>query len=358
MNIPIDKHSGKPAYLQLYEYLRARITDGTYPLGAKLPSKRLLAEETALSVITVEHAYALLCDEGYAQARCRSGIYVCYRTADFSAVETASDAPPPSAAHAASNHIPFSVLSRTMRRVLTDRGDAILVKSPNHGCPELRAAIAAYLARSQNLSVRPEQIIIGSGAEYLYSLLAQWFAARRFAIESPSYDKIRRVYRACGVECDALKLGPDGIKNAELQRTDATVLHVTPFHSFPSGITASASKRAAYLRWARQRDAVLIEDHYDTELTLSTKNEDTLFSLATDERVIMLNTFSHTVAPSIRVGYMVLPPSLLASFEESLGFYSCTVPLFEQYVLAELLQSGDFERHIHRVRRAKRRAQS
>ena len=356
MNIPIDKHSGKPAYLQLYEHLRAHITDGTYPPGAKLPSKRLLSEETGVSVITVEHAYALLCEEGYAQARCRSGIYVCYRTADFSAVETAIEPLPTTTAHTASDTIPFSVLSRTMRRVLTDRGDAILVKSPNHGCPELRTAIASYLARSQNLTVRPEQVIVGSGAEYLYSLLAQWFSDCRFAIESPSYDKIRRVYHACGIECDALKLGADGIKSAELARTDATVLHVTPFHSFPSGITASASKRAAYLRWAKERDAVVIEDHYDTELTLSTKNEDTLFSLATDERVIMLNTFSHTVAPSVRVGYMVLPPSLLASFEERLGFYSCTVPLFEQFVLAELLQSGDFERHIHRVRRQKRRA--
>ncbi len=355
MNYPIDRHSGKPAYLQLYEQLRAHITDGSYPFGAKLPSKRLLSEETGVSVITVEHAYALLCEEGYAQARCRSGIYVCYRTADFSAVEPAHETVIPSVTHAATRHLPFSVLSRTMRRVLTERGDTILVKSPNHGCPELRAAIAAYLARSQNLTVRPEQIVIGAGAEYLYSLLAQWFHDRRFAIESPSYDKIRRVYQSCGISCDLLKLGADGIKRSELSRTDATVLHVTPFHSYPSGITASASKRAAYLQWARERAGILIEDHYDSELTVSTKQEDTLFSLAGDEQVIYLNTFSHTVAPSIRVGYMVLPPSLLPAFQERLGFYSCPVPLFEQYVLAELLQSGDFERHIHRVRRAKRK---
>jgi len=356
MNYRILKDSKKPAYLQLYEQLRAHITDGTYPFGAKLPSKRILSEECGVSVITVEHAYALLCDEGYAQAKCRSGIFVCYRTADFSAVESAGEPPPATDTHTATGHIPFSVLSKTMRRVLSDRGDAILVKSPNHGCPELRSAIAAYLGRSQNLTVRPEQVIIGAGAEYLYCLLAQWFSDRPFAIESPSYDKIRRVYRSCGIECDLLRLGPDGIKTRELERTGATVLHITPFHSFPSGITASASKRAEYLQWARTRGGVLIEDHYDTELTVSTKNEDTLFSLADGEQVIMLNTFSHTVAPSVRVGYMVLPLSLLPSFEERLGFYSCPVPLFEQYVLAQLLQTGDFERHIHRVRRAKRRS--
>lgn len=356
MNYPIDKQSGKAAYLQLYEQLRRHIVDGTYPYGTKLPSKRLLSEETGVSVITVEHAYALLCDEGYAEAKKRSGYYAAYRDKEHAVTDLPPSTPVPIAAYTAAEHIPFSVLAKTMRRVLSERGEAILVKSPNHGCPELRRAVAAYLARSNGLAVRPEQVVIGSGAEYLYSLLAQLLAGHTFALESPSYDKIRRVYEACGIVCDMLKMGHGGIKAAELARTDASVLHITPFHSFPSGITASASKRAEYLRWAQERDGILIEDNYDSELTVSSKNEDPVYSL-NDRRVIYLNTFSHTVAPSVRVGYMVLPLSLLPLFEERLGFYSCTVPLFEQYVLASLLDNGDFERHIHRVRRAKRRAE-
>lgn len=359
MKYTIRKDGGKAAYLQLYEQLRRDITGGILPRGSKLLSKRLLAEETGVSVITVEHAYAILCDEGYTESRQRSGYYVIYRERDFSAVP----APAPSAASRAPrpqdvrSEFPFSVLARTMRRVLTDYGESVLVKSPNHGCPELRAAISAYLARSNGISVDPRQIVIGSGAEYLYSLIVQLLGSERgFALESPSYEKIRQVYQANGVNCDLLMLGSDGILSSELERTSARVLHVTPFNSYPSGITASVSKRHEYLRWAEQRQAFLIEDNYDSELTVSRKNEDTLFSMAKDGSVIYLNTFSRTVAPSIRVGYMVLPERLLDPFEHRLGFYSCTVPVFEQYVLADLLDNGDFERHINRVRRARRKS--
>ena len=103
------------------------------------------------------------------------------------------------------------------------------------------------------------------------------------------------------------------------------------------------------------KECYIIEDNYDSELTVSTKNEDTIFSLSEKGNVIYLNTFSRTIAPSVRVGYMVLPETLLESFEKKIGFYSCTVPVFEQYVLAELIESGDFERHINRVRRMRRK---
>ena len=179
-------------------------------------------------------------------------------------------------------------------------------------------------------------------------------ADRVYAIEDPSYDKIRRVYRACGVQVEALKMGRNGVRTAELERSTATVLHVTPFNSYPSGATADASKRQAYLCWAESRGGWLIEDNYDAELTVSKKHEDTLFSLSQTGRVLYLNTFSQTIAPSIRVGYLVLPEKLLPEFDRRLGFYSCTVPVFEQYVLAELLQSGNFERHLNRVRRRRR----
>ena len=356
MKYRIEKDSPQSAYLQLYHQLRGDIVSGVYPNGKKLPSKRLLAEQTGVSVITVEHAYAILCDEGYLEPRERSGYFVSYSAADcFPVAEPDSVRQLPSARDLADD-FPFSVLAKTMRRVLSEYGESILVKSPNNGCTDLRKAIAAYLARCRGINVAPSQIVIGSGAEYLYGLIVQLLGRERvFALENPSYEKIRRVYLANGVTCDMLRLGGDGIRTSELARTDASVLHVTPFHSFPSGITASAGKRSEYIRWAHSRGGYIVEDDFDSEFTLSSKAEDTLFSLEPKRSVLYLNTFSKTIAPSMRLGYMVLPESLTDAFEQSVGFYSCTVPVFEQYVLAELLSNGDFERHINRVRRRRRK---
>lgn len=359
MNYQIHAGAAEPAYLQLYSQLRRDIIGGVYPFGDRLPSKRTIAAETGVSIITVEHALALLCDEGYAESRQRSGCFVIYHEEDFQGNPGDAEEEPLPALPLptlGAGAFPYAVLARTMRRVLSDYGERILVKSPNHGCPELRSAICGYLARSRGLSVTPKQIIIGSGAEYLYGLVAQLFGTERvFGLERPSYDKIERVYRSFGITCDLLPLDGVGIRTASLQNTPATVLHVTPFNSFPSGVTADVSKKREYLRWAEQRGGFLVEDNYASELTVSKKAEDTLFSMSQGKNVIYINTFSQTVAPSIRIGYLILPEELLERFDRRLGFYSCTVPVFEQYVLAELLTGGDFERHINRVRRRKRR---
>ena len=148
-------------------------------------------------------------------------------------------------------------------------------------------------------------------------------------------------------------MSPDGINSEALARTDASVLHVTPFHSWPTGITAGASKRREYISWAEQRGGYLVEDDFDSELSVSSKAEDTLYSLA-PERVIHVNTFTRTISPALRVGYMVLPPSLLAAYQERAGFFSCSVPVTEQLLLTELLRSGEFVRHLRRIRRKMR----
>ena len=355
------------AYMRIYNETKAGIISGRYPYMSKLPSKRTMSDESGVSVITVEHAYAILCDEGYVEAREKSGYFVIYRESDFNSRESdlssGESAPPLSAPLSAghirtdSNRFPYSVLAKTMRRVLLDYGERILVKSPNLGTPELRAAISGYLTRSCGIHARPAQIIIGSGAEYLYNLIIMLLGKDIiFALEDPSYEKIRRVYEASGVKYEMLKLAPDGIPSAELKKSRAKVLHVTPFNSFPSGVTVGATKRREYLDFAGERDGYIIEDNYDSELTVSRKYEETIFSLSEKGSVIYLNTFSRTIAPSMRAGYMVLSPELSERFEKTLGFYSCTVPVFEQYVIAGLIGSGDYERHINRVRRARRRA--
>ena len=377
----IDPELRQPAYLQLYNQIREDITNGICPFQSKLPSKRYLASETGTSVITVQHAYDLLADEGYIESRERSGYYVIYKenelfpvasaADDFSSSDGAASEPVDAAElHEISDipirgpivtpeqeQFPFNTLARKARKVLSEYGESLLVRSPNSGTVLLREAIAQYLARSRRMNVAPDQIVIGSGSEYLYNLIVQILGrGRTFALEDPSYEKIRLVYEASGVHCEMLPMDREGVRLGALRRSDASVLHVTPFNSYPSGITATASRRAGYIKWASSKDRYIIEDDFDSEFSMSTKAENTLFSLEPQRSVIYMNTFTRTISPAVRVGYMVLPSEQSAAMQEKISIYSCTVPVFTQHLLAELIRSGDFERHINRVRRRRRQA--
>ena len=356
MKYTVDKEK-RPIYLQIYKQIRDDIISENYPFNTKLPSKRSLAEETGVSTITVEHAYALLCDEGYVEARERSGFVVVFRKSDGFA--TSSEHHTEHITHYRENtnpYFPLSVLSKTMRKVLTEHGELLLEKSSNCGCYELREAICHYLARNRGIEVDVEQIVIGSGSEYLYGLIVELFGRHRtYAIETPSYKKIEQVYKATEITYDSLPLTSSGIDSKALSETKADVLHTTPYRSYPSGVTATASKRHEYIRWSEQNDRYIIEDDFESEFAVSTKPTETLFALSNNDNVIYLNTFSKTISPSFRIGYMVLPKHLVEVFDKKLGFYSCTVPTFMQYVLTELINNGDFERHINRVRRNKRK---
>lgn len=371
----IDSQLRQPAYLQLYNQIREDITRGLCPYGGKLPSKRFLAAETGTSVITVQHAYDLLADEGYIESRERSGYYVSYKENELFPVAAGTEGSAPDLSEQTDAHeisdipirgtaatpeqeqFPFNTLAKVARKVLSEYGESLLMRSPNSGTLLLREAIAQYLARSRRMNVTPDQIIIGSGSEYLYNLIVQMLGRERvFALEDPSYEKIKLVYEASGVLCRMLPMDREGVRLSALKKTDATVLHVTPFNSYPSGITATASRRAGYIRWASAEDKFIIEDDFDSEFSMSTKAEDTLFSLEPEKSVIYMNTFTRTISPAVRVGYMVLPAQLSAALQEKISFYSCTVPVFTQHMLAELIRSGDFERHINRVRRRRRQS--
>ena len=428
----INPELRQPAYLQLYNQIREDITNGICPYHSKLPSKRYLAAETGTSVITVQHAYDLLADEGYIESRERSGYYVIYKENELFPVASAADdfgsAENPAAygytsgiatsgaasglvtsgaasrsaasgfvtsgaasrsaasglaaggvhsdlSDAAELHeisdipirgpivtpeqeqFPFNILARKARKVLSEYGESLLERSPNSGTVLLREVIAQYLARSRRMNVSPDQIVIGSGSEYLYNLIVQILGRERtFALEDPSYEKIRLVYEASGVHCEMLPMDREGVRLSALRRSEASVLHVTPFNSYPSGITATASRRAGYIKWAASKDRYIIEDDFDSEFSMSTKAENTLFSLEPQQSVIYMNTFTRTISPAVRVGYMVLPAGQSAAMKEKISIYSCTVPVFTQHLLAELIRSGDFERHINRVRRRRRQA--
>ena len=358
MKYIIDKTNGK-AYLQLYEQIKSDIVNGIYAFNTKLPSKRILSEEIGVSVITVEHAYSLLCEEGYIDSRERSGYYVCFRPdSTFVSASLQNTISPHTHTAVHNDDFPFSTYAKTVRKVLSIYGGDIFNAVHGSGCEELKTAICNYLKRSRGINVKNEQIIIGAGSEYLYGLIVQMLGKNRiYALEDPSYPKISKVYRANGVKTLFLPLLNDGISSEHLQKTPATVLHITPYRSFPSRISASASKKREYIDWAKGSDKIIVEDDYESEFTLLKKAEETVFSLSNGNNVIYVNTFSKTVSPAVRIAYMIIPQNMIPLYEESVGFYNCSVPLFNQLILAEFISSGNFERHINRVRRKVRRNQ-
>ena len=202
-------------YLRIYEQVREDIIKGTYPKGSKLPSKRVMADAMGMSVITVEHAYELLSEEGYIVPRQKSGYYVSFDDSDiYTGVEKAlapaiKERPREISEQNNSNEpvFSYSIYAKTVRKVLTEFEEYLMQKSPKSGMFELRSAIAWYLLRSRRLKVSPDQIIIGAGAEYLYGLIVQTFGRDvLYGVESPSYQKIAKVYSAGGARLEMLGL--------------------------------------------------------------------------------------------------------------------------------------------------------
>lgn len=362
-------------YIELYEKIRQDIIDGIYKPNTKIPSKRVTADNYGVSLITVEHAYELLCEEGYITPRERSGYFVAYDVNE-------TDIPIRRGNLGAKNENPagtqlsnssfrntsdntqtindgtmfsYNIYAKKARKVLTDYEEEILKKSPGFGALYLREAIAMYLERSRHIKADPSEIIVGSGAEYLYGLIVRALGRdKEFAIEDPSYQKIAQIYSSEGVRLDLLPLDSNGIKSSALKKTKADVLHITPYRSFPTGISATAAKKREYLEWSRINNGFIIEDDFESEFSPLRKSEETLHAIDTEGRVIYINTFSRTIGGAIRIAYMVIPKRLKPLFEEKVGFYNCTVPTFNQYILAEIINDGDFERHLNRVRRITR----
>jgi len=352
----LKKTPGVPLYEALYRCIREDILTGKLPAGTKLPSKRALCANLEVSKITVEGAYNQLLAEGYIRSREKVGYFVealeqvTRPTQVFTPPSTEGD----KLLDLCGNRFgqfPFSVWSRLQRQVMQDLGEKLLLPLPNRGLWELRAAIAAHLAQFRGLQVSPDNILIGAGTDFLYNLLIQLLGRDKcYAVEEPGYGKIRKIYAAGGVRCISALMDSKGVLPEGLQ--DAQVLHFSPSHHFPTGIITPLDRRQALLNWANSApDRWIIEDDYDSEFRFNAHPMAAMQSLVSTGRVIYMNTFSKTLAPSIRISYMVLPEALMKEFQTRLGFYSCTVPSFEQNTLARFLQDGHFEKHINRMRK-------
>ena len=343
-------------YYSIYLDVKNKILQGNFKAGEKLPSKRVMADKMGCSIVTVESAYAMLEEEGYIRPHERSGYFVERIDLSIGAVPTAERAPLP---HVKENRalpterdFEYSLWFKTIRKVISERGEELFIKAPSKGCAILRNAISDYLYRYRGMSADPHRIIIGSGSEQLYEIAVKLLGREKiYGIEDPSYEQIRAVYLGTGAQICPLKFTNDGIDTNELFSSRFDVLHVTPFHSYPSGITTPISKRYEYLKWAQMNGNYIIEDDFDSEFFIPGHPIEPLYSLDSNNSVIYINTFSKSLSPSMRMGYMILPKSLMPTYEKALGGFSCSVPVLDQYVLAEFINSGSFERHLNRMRR-------
>lgn len=360
-------------YEYLYKCIKNDIIQGILPAGEKLPSKRAFAKNLGISVITVENAYSMLAAEGYVYSLPKKGFFIAnlkacmpvtnnvnhYREtvqkddlqsdhikeqepylADFSSNQTESSI------------FPFSIWTKTMRNVMADHREKLLINPPCGGLMELRKNIARYLMEFRGMYVQPEQIIIGAGTEYLHGLLIQLLGAHtKYGVENPGYLKIAKIYDSMHVSCDHIDMDSQGVLVEKLEEKKIDVIHISPSHHFPTGKVMPISRRYELLGWASKGEhRYIIEDDYDSELRLIGRPIPTLQSIDVADKVIYMNTFTKTLCSTVRISYMVLPTPLTERFYKELSFYSGTVSNFEQYTLSDFLESGAFEKHINRLR--------
>lgn len=343
----------RPLYQSLYLHIRQDIESGLLPCGTKLPSRRQYALDLSLSLMTVVQAIDLLEQEGYVITRPRQGVYVAKGM-----VRTPRQAMMPMVPLEADfleedSDFPADLWFKTMRRVMSSYGRRIMHTSPHQGSARLRNGIAAYLRQSRGMDVQPRQVIIAAGAQELYTILCRMFGTDfHVALASESYPAIEQIYAYSGATIEKLDLDEQGISIQALEQAASHFLHVSPFYATSLGEAATPARRKAYLDWISQRQGYLIEDDFNSEFVCGSPVLQTLYALDDRQKVIYLNTFSKTLSSSLRLGYMILPESLLEVYEKTAGHLHCTVTMLAQYTLAEFIEDGSFERLVARKRRA------
>lgn len=358
-----SKRNGQPLYEYLYDCLKKDILSGHLPSGTKLPSKREFARDNHISVKTVMNAYEQLLVEGYLYSEEKRGYFVAeveimpeYRSelaeypavyegetwfADFTVNNTAYE------------KFPFTQWRKIMREVLSEYDVELVQRAHFQGIKELRVAIAEYLYRTRKMQVSPECIIIGAGIEYLYNRLMKILPPDAiYAVENPGSKKIPRIYEEFGVRWTYIQMDENGINMESLREKGADVVQVSPEHSFPLGTVMTVARRQELLEWCSEKmERYIVEDDYDCEFRYNSRMIPTLYSMDSNHRVIYMNTFSKTLAPSLRISYMILPEKLMRRYLDSATFYSNTASTCEQYALAKFIERKYFERHVSRLKK-------
>jgi len=368
MLIQVDKSSSVPLYEQLYLELKGSIIRGDLAVGAKLPSKRKMAEFLGISQTTIELAYAQLAAEGFIAAVARSGYYV-EQVAELAYVEEthvvsehSEDVKPSYTIDFHSGRIdtsafPFNQWRKYAKDVLDETSRELLLLGHPQGDIELRREIASYLYTSRGVRCTAQQVVIGSGTEQLMPLLIRLLGKQAvYAIENPGYPMTHHIFANHERETVPISVDEEGMNVSELEMQQATVAYVTPSHQFPTGAILSASRRVQLLNWAFSGEGrYIIEDDYDSEFRYVGKPIPSLQGMDQRERVIYISTFSKSLMPSLRIAYFVLPMHLLQDYRRTFPYYSSTVPRLDQHVLAQFMGDGHFAKHLNRMRKLYRK---
>lgn len=363
--VPLNSQSEKPLYEQIYSHIRNEIRNGGLKAAERLPSTRTLAGYLKVSRSTTQMAYEQLVAEGYIEAVPCRGYYVA-RIEGL--IEVKSDRTDEMLAETdksrtayqvdfsprgiALEHFPYHVWRKINRNTLVDDNKELFHAGNPQGEPAFRETIRSYLHSARGVNCTAEQIIVGAGSEYLLMLLSQVLGSeRRIAMENPTYKQAYRVFISLGYQVLPVDMDEYGMNPDLLAASGADIAYVMPSHQYPMGIVMPVGRRQELLKWAAQEHGrYVIEDDYDSEFRYKGKPIPALQGMDHSNRVIYLGTFSQSVAPAIRVSYMVLPPDLLKVYRRETGFYASTVSRIDQNVLYQFLSQGHFERHLNRMR--------
>jgi GntR family transcriptional regulator / MocR family aminotransferase len=363
LTIALDNNNSVPLYIQLYNFIKNEIQNGNIESKSKLPSKRKLSKHLEISQNTIESAYEQLIAEGYIISIPKKGYYVSelqgvininnnikrkdnkstfrkkYKYEFFSSrVDLES--------------FPYTIWRKINKDIINEENRNLLQIGHSQGDRNLREVISNYLRFSRGVNSTADNIVIGAGTEYLVQLLINILGNNKiYGMEEPGYYKIRKILKSHNIDAKAIKIDNQGINVEELCNSKADIVHITPSHQFPTGVIMPISRRMQVLAWAKEKEnRYIIEDDYDSEFRFEGKPIPALQSLDTDGKVIYLGTFSKSFAPSIRIGYMVLPDELIKIYRENFSFYACTVSRIDQQALYRFIEEGHFERHLNKMR--------
>lgn len=391
MTIRLRTESGACLYAQIYEHIKKEIRDGKLLTGERLPSTRSLAEYLQVARSTVDYAYGQLLDEGYIESRPCKGFFVCplevlqqlepglrsgrvepaesHREEGESVVgmppETFDTVPRENRSGGRAwaydfspyeidmTEFPFSVWKKITKSILTDANSDLFSRGEPQGDYELRLTISRYLHSSRGVNCRPEQIIVGAGNDYLLLLLEKILGRHvRIAMENPTYLRSYRIFQSFAYPISTVDMDESGMKVSRLEKENVGAVYVMPSHQFPSGVVMPIGRRLELLKWACSAPGrYVIEDDYDSEFRYHGKPIPSLQASDEHGRVIYIGSFSKSIAPAIRVSFMVLPQALLEKYRSECFFYSCTVSRIDQSILNEFIRDGCFERHLNKMRK-------
>jgi GntR family transcriptional regulator/MocR family aminotransferase len=361
--LSVSRHGPQTLAGQIEDQLRRAIRAGALRAGARVPSTRDLARQLGISRSVAVDAYSQLAAEGYLVLRqgARPKVSEAAPPGEGSASEAAAQAAPPRfdfrprAPDVSS--FPRTAWLRSLREALTAITDADLLYGDPRGVDALRSALAEYLGRVRGVVADPARVIVTSGYSQGQGIVCRVLAARgarRIAFENPSHPEQRRVASEAGLEVVPVAVDDDGVRIEELERVEADALVLTPAHQHPTGAVLAGERRPAVLEWLRARGAIAIEDDYDAEYRYDRAAVGALQGLAPD-RIVYAGSASKTLAPALRLGWLVVPAHLLDAVADEKDLADCGTARIEQLAFASFLSRGELDRHLRRMRARYRR---